>query len=187
MDALEKEFNALWEEVSELYFQWNTFRQLFTDRDNRDMMNSVAPGFFSLTHDLLRDSIFQCICRLTDPSKTMGKDNLTLSKFAETLRVVGYEEASERIHTLVETVKTSTHHSLIRQHRNRRISHTDMRIRLEEETLPHVTIMQIQHSLDEIVHVMSTIESELFDAPITDFGESFAQGDAESLLVYLRK
>src|SRR5271166_410378 len=78
-EALGKQYSALHNEVAILHLYWKEFLELFgTNQKRIDRLNQTAPGFFQMLQDELFQTNVLHIARLTDPPKSVGKDNLTL-------------------------------------------------------------------------------------------------------------
>ena len=70
---------ALYNEVAWLHFKWKDFRALFATSPERiELLNSAAPAFFNGLQRLIFEDVLLHLCRLTDPPKSAGYDNLTL-------------------------------------------------------------------------------------------------------------
>lgn len=83
-DALGKQYSAPHNEVGILHLYWKEFLEFFgTSQQRIDRLNQGAPGFFRMLQDELFSTNVLHIARLTEPPKTAGKENLTLSKLPE--------------------------------------------------------------------------------------------------------
>ena len=57
---------------------FNTYRALFEGgKETEDLMAKVAPRFFMDLNEILIEHCLLQVCRLTDPAKTFGRENLT--------------------------------------------------------------------------------------------------------------
>lgn len=68
-------------EVVWLHVKWSEYRALFaSDKETLDLLNHAAPAFFHNLQRLMWEDVLLHLCRLTDPPKSAGKDNLTLMR-----------------------------------------------------------------------------------------------------------
>ena len=89
MDSQDQLYRRIRTEIVRLNRDWNTFHELFAHSEERmTLLNNIAPGFFRITQDLLIESVFLVISRLTDPIKSAGKENLSFLSFAQNLDIV---------------------------------------------------------------------------------------------------
>src|SRR5437867_12009636 len=80
-------YHALYGEVTWLHAKWKQYRILFAESPERiELLNGVAGFFFRVIQDVLWDDVLLHIVRLTDPPRSVGKDNLTLFRLAESVQ-----------------------------------------------------------------------------------------------------
>ena len=80
-------FHALYDEVTWLHAKWKQYRILFAESPERiELLNGIAGFFFRVIQDVLWEDVVLHIARLTDPSRSFGKDNLTLLRLAGTVQ-----------------------------------------------------------------------------------------------------
>jgi hypothetical protein len=82
---LGKIFSALGNELSTLSAIYDDCIFLFGDgnEDRLALLNDAAPAFFGRTQMTFERELMFGICRITDPVKSMGKDNLTVHRLEE--------------------------------------------------------------------------------------------------------
>jgi hypothetical protein len=76
-------YHSLSDQVAWLHLKWDTFCELFAERDIVDLLNSAAPAYF---HELQRETwedVLLHLCRVTDPPLSAGKSNLTLRRLRD--------------------------------------------------------------------------------------------------------
>jgi AbiU2 len=80
-------FTALTNELSALSAIYDDCIVLFGDgsEDRVALLNSAAPAFFGRTQRAFEHELILGIGRITDPVKSMGKDNLTINRLEELL------------------------------------------------------------------------------------------------------
>lgn len=88
-------FEALRYEVAWLHAKWSLYSQLFCQGEARLIfLDSMAPGFFVIVRDSLMNELIVGLCRLTDPSTTGRRANLTLTRLAESLEAANTDPAT---------------------------------------------------------------------------------------------
>ena len=66
-------YKAIRPQVLQLHMRWAQFGFLFTVSDRRMIvLSNIAPGFFEIIKQVLRDDAFFALSRLTDNSNTSG-------------------------------------------------------------------------------------------------------------------
>jgi AbiU2 len=103
---------------------WEHYRILFEGSDlKRELLQAVAHTFFSDLHALLVRHLVLEICKITDPARTMGRENLTIkfliqhSDFSSTPATLDkLERLSGSIHAFRDKIVPA---------RNRLIAHLD--------------------------------------------------------------
>jgi AbiU2 len=153
---LARAFKSLWEDAVWLYREWEVFHSLFGEsRDIVDLMNSSAPDFFRLVQDLLRQALILGICRLTDKPTS---DKLVLRSLLKHIdaktRGALKTEVGKKLDELERGCKT------IRKHRNKKIAHTDGKVRLAAAGagLPEILYGEIRIAVDRIAKVMNAVQ-----------------------------
>ena len=170
-DELGEEFGAafygLWSEWVWGLMRLNEFRVLFSRSENVDLLNAVVGG--NLTWDIQRifwDDLLLRICRLTDPPKSGGKNNLSV-----TLLPAFCEDADGTLRDdVVRCAQTAVDRAgFARAWRNQRISHTDWnRAKRKGKRLPDATLQQMESALDAVHSVLNTISVRLINVEIAN-------------------
>ena len=71
-------FDELKSQLALLEYEWWTFRTLFgSEKDRIELLNESAPFFFGVIQHVLFADCVMMIARLSDPSTTSGKGNLS--------------------------------------------------------------------------------------------------------------
>ena len=82
--ATKEDVEAFRESCVFLRSLWDHFTTLFRGSDlKRELLQSIAPIFFSDLDQLLKEHLVLHICRLTDEAQTMGRKNLTVKFLME--------------------------------------------------------------------------------------------------------
>lgn len=177
-EPLGKQFHALWQEVAWLYTKWNEYVELFGTKPSRiELLNRAAPLFFRVVQDSLWEETILHIARLTDPPRTMGKENLTILQLPFLVESVGLRKTLEE---KIELAKAAT--EFCRDWRNRRIAHKDLVLAIEEGITPlqPASREKIKNALGLIAEVVNLVSEHYQDS--TTYFEAPMHGGAEALL-----
>jgi hypothetical protein len=174
-------YYALWNELAWLYSKWQEYVELFGTKPSRiDLINKAAGHFFRIVQDSLWEDTLLHIARLTDPSKSCGKDNLTIMKLSfliedETLK----EKVSEIVNVAVKNAE------FCRDWRNRRIAHKDLGLALSSgaEPLKPASRAKVKEALCSISNVMNALSNHYMDS--TTMFEGVGGSDGAISLLYL--
>ncbi len=181
-EPLGKLFSALWQEVAWLHSKWIEYVELFGTKPSRiELLNEAAPAFFRIVQDSLWEDTIIHIARLTDPPKSVGKENLTVQALPP---LVADPQKAKNIANLVQiAIKTS---DFCRDWRNRHIAHRDLKLSIKKGVSPlkpasRGKINQAIQAITEVLNVVSIHYSEA----TTVFDIGGLHGGAESLLYVL--
>lgn len=120
-EDLGSSFFALYRELIELHMLWQQYRQLFGESaETVYLLNRTAGLFFKVVQDELWDSVLLGISRMTDPSTTGAKKNLTVRSLPPLIA-----DASLRIELENLCDEALQAAEFAREHRNKRIAHQD--------------------------------------------------------------
>jgi hypothetical protein len=183
-EPLGKLFYALWQEVAWLYSKWAEYVELFGTKPSRiNLLNEAAPLFFRIVQDSLWEDTILHIARLTDPHKSVGKENLTIQAIPY---LVSDRDIAQTIFNLIEVaIRTS---EFCRDWRNRRIAHRDLKLAIEEGITPlkpasHEKVKQALNSIAEVLNAVS----EYYTGSTTVFDIGGYSRGAMSLLYVLHE
>lgn len=175
-------YHRLWSECDWLHRKWGSYQILFGTKPERiDLLNSAAPVFFNMIQDVMWEDVLLHICRLMDPPRTVGKDNLTLQCLP---RMVATETQSE-VQELLALAKCKCEFAI--DWRNRHIAHRDLDLVLEKnaEPLAAASRRNVIDALEAIGAVLNAVQFHYAGSMVRY--ETFpTPGDAESLLHVLR-
>lgn len=181
-ESLQKLYEILKEEVLWLNSEWKIFCQLFAFSEERiKFLAEMAPNFFGIIQEVLRDEIFISLCRLTDPPMTGNKENLSLARLVEQ---IGEFDKSEFHSNTLEEIKS--HCEPFRDWRNRKIAHKDLPTTLEyhPDPLPGISKKMIDEALRMICDLLNNISEKLWDFE-TDYEHIFMEDNGETIIHYL--
>jgi hypothetical protein len=176
-------FYHLYNEHAWLCWKWGDYVVLFASRPERvDLLNMAAPAFFKLVQDSLWEAILLHICRLTDPPEIRNKKNLTLQHLPRLVTPTIQPEIARLVNA---ALKAS---SFARDWRNRHIAHRDLRLVLQETTLPLAPASRegVRMALVAITAVLNCIDHHYRSTTVA-YDMIASLGNAETLLHVLRE
>jgi hypothetical protein len=176
-------YDALWQEVAWIHKKWEEYVALFgTSQGRIELLNEAAPSFFRTVQDSLWEDVLLHLARLTDPPKSMGKSNLSVTRLAQT---VSSSPVSPKVNELVTASLRAT--EFARDWRNRKLAHRDLDMALGQhvEPLAPASRAAVKAALSAIVDVLNAVSTHYLDS--TTMFELSADGrDAVALLYVLR-
>jgi hypothetical protein len=148
-------YTHLWNECAWLHWKFHDFVTLYgTSPERMELLNSAAPAFFYQLQGTLWEDILLHVCRLTDPAKQFGKENLTLERLPDLVDAV--------IRADVESLLASAQQkcAFARDWRNRRITHSDLALSLKKNAVPLASASRkdVREGLDAIAAVLNRVE-----------------------------
>jgi hypothetical protein len=172
-------YHSLSDQVSWLHLKWDTFCELFADRDTVDLLNSAAPAYF---HELQRqtwEDLLLHLCRVTDPPLSAGKSNLTLRRLPD---LVSDQLLRVNLQALVDDAVQKT--TFARDWRNRRLAHTEL---LRSQPLASASRKHVEDALTAIRLVMNQLEQPYLNKTVSYEHTIPDLGGVASLIAVLRK
>jgi len=174
-------YNALFPHVLQLRVRWAQFRFLFTVSDKRmTVLLNVAPGFFAIIRDVLRDDAFISLSRLTEKSSTFGKNNLTLVTLVELAEKTDYVELASSARPLLDQLQERV--SNMRKWRDKWLAHTDFEQAILEKPLPNIGVQRghVDEAIRLVTALMNLFANQLSQKVFSD-DWPIVPGDAEVL------
>jgi len=175
--------NALRNECVWVNLKWQKYVGLFgTNKKRIDILNRTAPSFWVVQGALWDDTLLH-LCRLTDPPKSMGRNNLTIQLLPAQIEDEAFRQ---EIQTLIgEAVETT---GFARDWRNRNIAHRDLSLKLNEgvEPLESANRSKVKQAIVAICNVINEINLHYFDASI-HFEPIEQPGGVRALLIHLNR
>lgn len=163
-------FEALYQEIVQIAFDWRGFLELFDDKALVEMMNQHACDFFADLQRKLSDSLVLKVCRLTDPEDCGRFKNLGLPYFVAQLKKENsiddakhqqWQERLKQIGLLMEP---------LRHLRNKRIAHNDVAGLVADQRLP-AQYRDIRKAIEAVNSLFNEIE-RFFGLPTTVLAEA---------------
>jgi hypothetical protein len=151
-----------------------------------EMLSRVAPGFFRIVQDVIRDDMFIALSRLTDKSKTGGQENLTLVSMVELIERTESGEFVSEVRTILDQLLMKV--DSMRSWRNKWLAHLDFDKAIESklEELPRVLRGDIDEALRLTCELMNAVAGYL-DRPINSYDDVILPGDADALISALER
>lgn len=185
-ESLQEIFEGLWQEAASLHAHWELYLDLYGDPEKIDLLNATVPSVFQLIEESLRATMTVSFGRLTDPSKTGRKDNLSLARLVESLPA----HCDDRfVHSAKQRlVDIQSHCEPITTHRNRRFAHNDLAtaINYHENPLPGIGQSRITGALKMIAELMNSVEM-YFQNCETAYGHGIQHGTGKDLIFLLER
>ena len=185
--ALKESFLALRERFIWIAKCWATYRAFYESGSKTDdVMRRSAPWFFHDFNLIIIDYLILEICKVTDRSVTMGRENLTVENLWDQLNAVGMiQNGASEIRSSYECVKN--YKDFIKDARNRLVAHFDKETVLKGEGLGG-------HDADEVYVFFDNLEifSDCVGRLVGAGPQSFkwgspGPGDALDLLKVLKR
>ena len=153
---LKPKYEQLRTDLSDLYFRWKTFKDLFGYSKVRlDLLNETAPHFFSELQQLLIRDIVLGIARITDPPQSCGRDNLTLPKLADDIDPQVHPQLAAQITTEVDQAENLA--GPVREYRHKLLAHRDLGVALGGMP-PGVSFDDLRAALEQCARVLNTVQ-----------------------------
>lgn len=172
-------YHALWNELAWVESKWTEYVQLYGTKESRiDILNQAAGHFFKIVQDSLWDDILLHIARLTDPEKSMGKENLSIKKLPSS---ISDDTLKGKISELIGVADAKT--DFCRDRRNRRIAHRDFRLAMKmgAEPLLPVSRAMVREALNSLADVLNAVSAHYLDST-TAYDHFISTNGAEQLL-----
>lgn len=178
---LGKLFHALWQEVAWLHSKWAEYVELFGTKPSRiELLNEAAPLFFRIVQDSLWEDTILHIARLTDPPKSVGKDNLTIQAIPN---LVNDPNNAQAISNLIQIAVQAS--DFCRDWRNRHIAHRDLKLAIEEGIVPleSASRKKVKKAIHSIAEVLNAVTQHYCDSTSVFHIDGYPGGAASLLYV----
>src|SRR5262249_53865715 len=111
-------FLDLCQDVASLHAKWQLYLDLFHNKEDTAILSDLARGSFQLIEEALRSDMIMAICRLSDPVRSCGKDNLSIAVLEPRFgSVPGFDTLLQQF---LDECKP------VQQYRNKRVGHNDL-------------------------------------------------------------
>ena len=174
---------ALYHRVAWLHMRWALYRQLFAQSDRRiDLLNDTAPLVFSVVQRTLFNDVVLDLTRLTGPSRSCGKDNLSLQRIADH---VSDPELRIEVSRLAKAAFDAC--ECLRDRRNRQLAHDDLSLALSKPTEPvrGISRADVEPALSAVRELLNTLQSHYCQSTVGYEYALTGPGDGDALVFYL--
>jgi hypothetical protein len=179
-EELGTQFAMLWLEVDGLGAMWGEYVELFSP-ESVEVLNQTAPALFRIIQVVLWEHALLQVARLTDRTRSSGKENLTILNLPE---LVDDHEMKKTLIGLVNMAVSKT--KFCRDWRNRHIAHRDLGLLVKKsEPLEIASGIQVRDALDAIKFILCEVQFHYMESwPFfpNNVGEA---GNVQSLLQLL--
>jgi hypothetical protein len=171
----------LCQDLASLNAKWHLYLDLFAEKEDVAVLNNTAMGAFQIIEESLRSDMAISIGRLCDPPELWGHQNLSLQKLAEQAKhIQGLVQLLDNFLTISKPV---------RDYRNKRIAHNDLKANLEphDNPLPNIT----RKTIDDILKIGNEILNHILKFYKTetaiDFESTIVFGSGNKLIKWLKR
>jgi hypothetical protein len=172
----------LWNDCVKLHADISAFRYLFVDdAEAVAVMNATSPGFFLTFRSLLWNDMHLQLCRITDPVRTTGKQNSSISA----LRSIVNPQQQCLCKELIDDAEHAT--MFAREWRNKWLAHRDLETALSQapdKRLPPSTIRGLSAAANAIGKALDCLDPA---GAKTAWTPNDSANQAEVLVRYLRE
>jgi hypothetical protein len=172
--------NFMWlcQDVASLQSKWDFYLELYGNQENTDLMSELALWSFNIIEESLRNDMTMAICRLSDPSASLRKENLSLATLVNKCSNIPDLDA--------KLLNIQAESESVSQYRIKQVAHNDLNtvISPRENPLPGINKTQI----DQILKLASDILNILFlyyTGGELNF-HTISQSGAETLIFWLK-
>lgn len=175
-------YYAIYKEVVWIHARWQEYRRLFAEKGNVELLNRHGAFTFKLIQDALWEETVLHIARLTDRSRTAGRDNLSILRLPDMLST---GQLRDEVEALVEKVVAKA--EFARDHRNKRLAHRDLRLATDPsaEPLSGISRAEIEEVLEALRELFNCFEHQYRDTTVV-FDRFMSRNDANKILASLR-
>jgi AbiU2 len=170
-------------EIVWLHARWKIYRQLFGTSEKRiNLLNESAASAFYVFQEVLFDEVQIALSKLTDPPRTLTKENLSLEQLQLRIEAEAPSELADTLRSLLDTIHTKCR--AFRAHRNRRLAHLDLEtaVRSGARPLPPVSRQMIEEALADIRAYMNAVEAHYNDSEMGYEHFAMRGGDGDALI-----
>lgn len=171
-------FLWLCQDVAALQSKWGFYLELYNKEENTALLSELAPWSFNIIEESLRNDMTMAICRLSDRSTTLQKENLSMSTLAKKCAdIEGLEEQLTDFQATCEPVS---------QWRNRHVGHKDFNtvIHPRENPLPGIGKLKIDQIISLALQLLKTVSCYFGGGDL--YFHTIARGGAEELVFWLK-
>jgi HEPN superfamily AbiU2-like protein len=177
-DNIREIFMWLCQDVAALQSKWDFYLELYGNEETTALLSELASWSFNIIEESLRNDMTMAICRLSDPSITMHKENLSLATLVEKCsdiaglgnRLVDFQVACQPIS----------------KWRNKQVGHHDLHTRISprENPLPGINKNQVNEIIKQASDILSVVAFRYTGGELNF--HTVSRGGAEDLIFWLK-
>ncbi|WP_152664593.1 hypothetical protein [Devosia geojensis] len=159
---------------------WDRYEALFGSEERVELLNSSSGHFWYTVQDMLFDHVLLGICRLTDPARMMGRENICVETLAQ------LDPTKHKAELVRRAAKARQKTEFARTWRHKRIGHNDLeQLSGVANLLAPATRRKVSDALVAIHDVLRWVRGRYFDGDLllTEIGDD----DANQLLIALAR
>lgn len=179
-------YNALWNEVVELHWEWQQYLKLFAQpQEGLDAQNEAAGAFFYLAQHALWQHIVLSIACLTDRPQSMGKaDKRNLTVRGLSGEMTTDSPFIQELDDLIASRASSL--AFAKDWRDKHLAHRDLDTALGRAApLPAIGRSDVEGALSALRDILNVIHEKHFGGSVL-FEGLRRIGDADALIAFLR-
>jgi hypothetical protein len=166
--------------------RWQMYVGLFGTNEKRiDLLNETAPEFFAAIETDWFHHVILEICKLTDPPKSLGRDNLVIRLLIENTEDT-YPSLAGKL-KVIDEKEVDLACRALRVVRNKHIAHRDKAFALGSSPLPGVSLDDLDKALTAIGNYMDAFRVEFMGGGNMYFGHIYGSSDAKDLIYALKQ
>ena len=180
--ALQKSFRLFREECIWLRCCYNTYHGLYeSGSEVTDILSSVAKIFFGDLNRILIEYCWLQICKITDPAKSQGRENLTMKHIDSLLAENGL--MTDKIKCCSQSILRYSEQ--LRTARNRLVSHLDKQSVMNGSPIGQHGRDEVEAFFEHLQEYVDAVGTTVGVGPL-DFRASSGPGDVTDFLRKLR-
>ena len=174
-------YERLKAEVCLVAAKYRIYDQLYNGILSKAVVMKAAPSFFRIYQQQAADDIILSINRITDQPdfRSNSKECLSIIQLQRKLPVDNYPALYPKFETLIKRLVGLS--CKLRKWRNRRISHSDVRILLGNESLPPLNVGNIEKCIDTLIMCMRHIDT-VFQLGDSSYKDMYLRGDGSTIV-----
>ncbi|MFN8211947.1 MAG: hypothetical protein U0T33_13405 [Bacteroidales bacterium] len=182
---IQNELKALNDDLASAFYELEEHSIIFRESEKRiELLNKVAPSFFSKVNSFYWRSFIMTISRFTDPSDQNKNKNLTLKSLIKYLSILSPED-QKTFNFYLDKIETEINH--IRKFRSKIISHRDYEYAvLNKNDINPIDIKKIEDIYNLFADSLNIFNRQLTNRTILFRGMRTSHG-ARSLIYHIRE
>jgi hypothetical protein len=171
-------YKWLCQDVVSLQQKWDFWLEIFGKKENTDLVSELAPASFNIILETLQNDVTMAICRLSDPPKSMGQENLSFATLAKSCPEI---DGLEKLVTEFQKICGP-----VRQRRNKRVSHRDLNsvIKPLENPLQGISKEQIDTIVKSAAEILNFVIQKYESVEV--YFHIVGPGGAKELIFWLK-